>query len=363
MAGRPVLGRAGRLEDPTGDGVDVDLVGTVVDAAEAGGAVHEAERRVVGEPGGAVDLHGPVDHVVQHAGADDLDRSDLDPGLLTPVDGGRGVQGQQSTGLDLGVGLEHVGLHQLLGRQRFAERLAGVEPGAHQLEGPLGLTQPAHAVEDPARAQALLGDDEAVAARTEEVRRRDADAGQAHLAVAAADAEHRCLADDLVAGSVGRHDDHRVRQVRRHVVVLGAAHHRRVGGLVGAGGEPLVAVDHPLVAVEHRSGAQLRRVRAGHLGFGHGEAGRHLGLNQPVQVGVTPLRRRVSVQHDRVLQRVGAERDLAVLAAPLDLVDVHVVHERQTATAELARVPERPQALGLGVGLKGADPFAQLPTR
>ena len=40
---------------------------------------------------------------------------------------------------------------------------------------------------------------------------------------------------------------------------------------VGAGREPLVPVDHPLVAVAHRARAERGRVRAGDLGLGHRE--------------------------------------------------------------------------------------------
>ena len=63
---------------------------------------------------------------------------------------------------------------------------------------------------------------------------------------------------------------------------------------------------------------------------------------------------------------------LAPLAAALDLVDVHVVKEREPASAQLLRVPESPQALLLGLlaqvaqnaavarvqgGLGGLDPL------
>ena len=61
-------------------GLAVHLVGAVVDAGGPGGAVHVLEREVAGEPERAVDLDGPVDHVVEDAGAEVLDHRDLDAG-------------------------------------------------------------------------------------------------------------------------------------------------------------------------------------------------------------------------------------------------------------------------------------------
>ena len=77
----------------------------------------------------------------------------------------RGVERHQARRLDLGRRLGDVALDlALLGQQR-AVRVAGVGAVAHQLEGALRLAQPAHAVEDPAGAEPLLRDHEAVAAR------------------------------------------------------------------------------------------------------------------------------------------------------------------------------------------------------
>ena len=62
-------------------------------------------------------------------------------------------------------------------------------------------------------------------------------------------------------GRVGRHDEHRRALVRARVGV-GDRHDDQEVGDRGVGGEPLVAVDDPLVAVAHGARLQQRRVRA-----------------------------------------------------------------------------------------------------
>ena len=76
-------------------------------------------------------------------------------------------------------------LHQLLVGQRLAEGDPLVEPLAHQVEGALRLAEPAHRVEDPAGAEPLLGDHEALAALAEQVLGRHPDVVVVHLVVAA----------------------------------------------------------------------------------------------------------------------------------------------------------------------------------
>ena len=71
-------------------------------------------------------------------------------------------------------------------------------------------------------------------------------------------------------------------------------------GPVGVGDEPLVAVDDPLVAVLVGAGLDERRVRARHLGLGHGEAAHGPALAQRAQVALlllvgAPVQQRVHV--------------------------------------------------------------------
>ena len=108
----------------------------------------------------------------------------------------------------------------------------------------------------------------------ERVRDRHAHARVPHLAVrrpaAAGMAHHGNRAHDVDAGRVGGNDDLRRARVRVRVGV-GDRHHDAERGAVRARREPLVAVDHPVVAVPHGARAQRRRIGAGHLGLGHRE--------------------------------------------------------------------------------------------
>jgi hypothetical protein len=152
------------------------------------------------------------------------------------------------------------------------------------------------------------------------------------------------LAHDLVAGRVGRHDDHAERAVCRRIE-LGAAHHRRVGRDVGSRGEPLAAVDHPLPVLEDGGRLELRGVGACDVGLGHPEAREHLARDERLQVAVAPLVRGELVQHDRVLERVRAQRHHRRRGASDHLVHVDVVQEGQPLASDLLRVAERPEPL------------------
>jgi len=66
------------------------------------------------------------------------------------------VERQQAAGLDLGSAVEDEALQQLLVRERAAEGAALVQAPAHEVEGALRLSQPAHAVIDAAGPETLL---------------------------------------------------------------------------------------------------------------------------------------------------------------------------------------------------------------
>ena len=181
--------------------------------------------------------------------------------------------------------------------------------------------------------------------------------GHAHvvvhdLAVLAADVTHGGHGPlDQVAGRVGGHDD----RAELHVLLgvgLGLGEHRGERGPGRAGGEPLVAVDDPLVAVEVGRGLHLGRVAAGHLGLGEADRREHVAGHHRVEEALALLGAGVQVHHHRVLHRRRADGHLAVLRAADDLVQVHEVHERQPAAADLGRMPERPEAALLGLGLE-----------
>jgi hypothetical protein len=141
-----------------------------------------------------------------------------------------------------------------------------------QLECLLDLAEPAHAVRKPCRPEPHLTELVAAAALAEHVRLRYAHVGVAHFGMAAAAAHGLHVANDLEAGRRQWHDEGAVASLRDVGVRIAARDDDREVRAVRAGREPFVAVDHPLVAVFHCAGLNLRRVGAGHLGLGHREA-------------------------------------------------------------------------------------------
>src|SRR5579864_7173642 len=74
LAGPDPLWRSVRGKDLTSDRLAVHLVGAVVDAGRARVAIHLLEWKIARIAKRAVDLDRPVDHVVQHLRAEELDQ-------------------------------------------------------------------------------------------------------------------------------------------------------------------------------------------------------------------------------------------------------------------------------------------------
>src|SRR5215472_6479044 len=238
------------LEQPPRHNHPVYLIGTVVHAASSRVPIHALERSVRREAEGAVYLDGSIDHVMQHLSPVELDQADLHPGFAATVHDPRSVERHQPAGLDLGRGFRHIALDLPLLSEERAVGVTAVGPVTHELECALSLAQPAHAVEDPAGAEALLRYHESLTARTEQIVTWHPHIAEPHLAVRAVlPAHHRDDSDDLVAGSVSRHDDRGELQVAGRFRV-GLAKDGCEGGPIGAAGEPLVAVDDPLVTLQ-----------------------------------------------------------------------------------------------------------------
>ena len=187
-----------------------------------------------------------------------------------------------------------------------------------------------------------------------------ADVGEARLAVrppaAALVAHHRHAAHQLVAGRVGRDEDHRRAPVRVAVGV-GHDHDDAEARTVGAGGEPLVRVDHPFVAVALGAALQQRRVGAGDLGLGHPEERARLAGDERHEEALLLLGRAVEVE-DLAVARVGrlaAEDQLRDEAAADLLVQVGVLDEAAAGAAGLRRQVRRPQARVLRLLLQLRD--------
>ena len=150
--------------------------------------------------------------------------------------------------------------------------------------------------------------------------------------------EHRRA---LVRRRVGVGDHHCDQEVRRH----------------GVGAVPLVAVDHPLVALQPGGGGEPRRVGAGILGLGHREGGDQLAFQQRQEPALLLLL--VTDQgQDLAVARVGglvAENPGRPIGLPFDLVHQPELHLAVTLAAELGRQVRRPEAARLDLLLEVPD--------
>ena len=98
----------------------------------------------------------------------------------------------------------------------------------------------------------------------------------------------RHVPDDVHPGRLGRDDDHR-RSLVRMDVWIGHRHHDQEVRHGSVGREPLVPVDHPLVAVPHGRRRQQRRIGSSGVGLRHGEGGSQLTVEQRLEPPL-PLR-------------------------------------------------------------------------
>ena len=132
----------------------------------------------------------------------------------------------------------------------------------------------------------------------------------------------------------------------RSGVGIGDRHHDPERGAFCAGREPLVAVDHVVVAVAHRAGAERRRVRPGHLGLGHREERADLAGDEREEPALLLLVGAEQVQ-DLGVAGVGclaAEHELPPERAADLLVQVRVVEEAGAGAAGFGWDVRRPEA-------------------
>ena len=235
---------------------------------------HRRERHLVGHAERAVDLHRPRGDVVEHLRHRRLDRRDVAAHPLVVVvlvDLPRRAQHEQPELLDLDPRVGDHRLHQLLAGQQLALRGPRQGPLAHHVEGPLDQPDGAHGVVDAPAAEPGLGDDEAL----RRARRGGGRRGSRTFVVAdvASGCRRRCA---RTRGRCGRSRHPASRPATTNIDIRlcrGAsgsvtASRMRNDGEVGVRREPLLAVDHPLVAVELGPDDELRRVGAA-LRLGH----------------------------------------------------------------------------------------------
>ena len=153
------------------------------------------------------------------------------------------------------------------------------------------------------------------------------------------------VAEDREPGRVGRHDEHRHPLVGAHLGV-GDGHHEEEAGVAGVGGEPLLAVDDPFVAVADGRGAEERRVGAG-VGLGHRVAGRDRPVEERLEVlGLLLVGAEVGQDLGVArVRRLAAEHRRCPPRPPQQLVEQRQLHLPVALPAHLRFQVGGPQAL------------------
>ena len=173
-------------------------------------------------------------------------------------------------------------------------------------------------------------------------------------------AVHLHAAQDVDALGAGRHQDLRVTLVPLRLRV-GADHDDvdLAARVAGAGGEPLLAVQHPLVAVELGIHGDVGGVGGGDARLGHDEGRADLALQQGLQPLLLVLGRAVALQHLHVAGvGRGAVEGLGRQPRPAHLLgQVGVFDGGQPEALVAGREPEVPQAPLARLGLEA---FADL---
>ena len=153
----------------------------------------------------------------------------------------------------------------------------------------------------------------------------------------------------FTARGVLRHDDlrHLLVDAARIVRVRRAAHHDVEVGGVAVGGEPLVAVDDPLVTVEDGTGLDRAGVGTGVVGLGHREARLHAAFRQREQPLLVLLRRAVLDQDFLVagVRRDDPEQRRGARAVGQHLVHVGVLQEGQVHAPRTPAAGAAPHSL------------------
>ncbi|KWV85097.1 hypothetical protein PFLmoz3_05245 [Pseudomonas fluorescens] len=168
-------------------------------------------------------------------------------------------------------------------------------------------------------------------------------------------AEYRQRPQDFHAWGIDRHQDHRVLLVTRRIGVAQAHEDQDLAARVaGAGGPPLLAVDHPLVALAFGAGGHVGGVRGRHIRFGHGKGGTNLAAQQGFEPALFLFFVGVAHQHFHVAG-VGSgavEWLRAEQRAAHDFRQGCVFKVGQASAQFGFRQKQVPQALGLRLGLE-----------
>ena len=114
-------------------------------------------------------------------------------------------------------------------------------------------------------------------------------------------AEHMHRPQDLHAGRVHRHQDLGLLAACR-AIVTGAHHHDHhlAARITGTRDIEFLAVDHPVLAITHGTGADVLGIRRGHIGLGHGIGRADFTGEQGLQPALLLLVRANPFQHFHV---------------------------------------------------------------
>ena len=191
-----------RRDRPLGGAHEVDLVGAVGEARPTGVQEHVGERRVLGVAERAVHLDRAVDDAVERVRDEVLRHRHLALEVFLAIDLVRRVQHHELALVELDRRLGDHPLDALLLREQRAVREAVERAVDHHVERDLGLRDPAHAVREPGRAEAVLAEQVALPAAAEHLVVVHAEVFDADLGVAAGTVHRLDLAD--LGPAVGR---------------------------------------------------------------------------------------------------------------------------------------------------------------
>ena len=303
-------------------------------------------------------LHRAHHDVVQHLGHRHLHRGDIAAHLLVVVvlvDLPRGAQHQQPELLDLDPAVGDLLLRHLEVAERALPGLPGHRPLAHHVECLARHGDRAHGVVYPPAAEAGLGDRECLALAAEDMIGRYPHVVVAHVTVRGVRRglpAHPDVADDLHARCVGGNDEQRHLLVRAGLRI-GDRHDDVERREPGVRGEPLLAVDHPVVTVALGAGGEQPGIRAA-LRFGHRVTRRDLPVQQRLQI--TPLLLLGAEHRDDLrvagIRRLRAEHRRRPPRTADDLVEQSELHLAETLPAEIRAQMRRPQSLILDLLLQ-----------
>ena len=211
-----------------------------------------------------------------------------------------GLHHQQAADLDLGTKAAQHDLDAFTVRKADAEALAARGIVGRDLDAAPRKAQPAHAMRQPRDAQPGLDHAHPPPLAQHEVARGDAQALEQQLAMAAMllGAHDRDAPQDPPAGIVA------VKQKAAQPVariVRGPRDQHEMLGRARAGDEPLVAVDHVIIAVPGRGRAHHPGVRARpRRRLGHREGRSHAALGHRAQPPLLLLGRAEALDHHHV---------------------------------------------------------------